>query len=59
MTELIQEGAVALNRRTGTDRRTHKHDELFRYAVSVNYFVELRKSDRRQPRVEIPENTQN
>ena len=36
------------DRRSGKDRRTGKMDEKFKHAVSIGFFLELRKSDRRK-----------
>lgn len=48
MTEQSQDAATAVQeRRSRSDRRSHKHDELFTYAVSAGYFLELRKGERR------------
>ncbi len=49
MTEQGQSAAVAVQeKRSSSDRRSHKHDELFGYAVGVGYFVDHRKGERRR-----------
>ncbi len=45
-------GTAVEERRSQSDRRTHRHDELFQYAVNTGYFLEQRRGERRAAAVE-------
>ncbi len=54
MTEQSPNTVTAVEeRRVKTDRRSHKHDELFQHAVTEGYFLELRKGERRSSSAEV------
>ncbi len=54
MTELnASTETAAREKRANADRRSHKHDDLFTYAVTAGYFIDLRKGERRQSVVQV------
>jgi len=48
-----------IERRSGRDRRTGRLDDKFRHSVSVGFFLDMRKGERRSRRGPEPEFNRN
>jgi len=49
MTDVNQGGEkLVIERRTGRDRRIGKLDDKFQHSVSIGFFLDMRKGDRRK-----------
>ena len=42
------DGDLSLERRSGSERRTGKLDEKYKYSVQAGFFLDLRKGERRK-----------